>query len=219
MFKHNFIYTLKILGKNKVLIFWTFAFPIILGTFFFLAFSDIENNEKLDVFPIAIVENDNFNSRMGFKETFEVLSDDNNEDKLFDVSYVLEEDVALEMLENKDIVGYILVLDEPTVVVAKSGINETILQVTTDQILSHEKVLEDYIRKNGNSGLENFVKVMMDDYSYVLDNSNKNMSYTMVEYYTLIAMTCLYGGTLGLTALNQNLANMSQRGKRIEVSV
>ena len=45
MFKHNFKYSLKILFRNKSLIFWTFIFPIILGTFFKLAFNDIENNE------------------------------------------------------------------------------------------------------------------------------------------------------------------------------
>lgn len=47
MFIHNFIYSFKTLFKNKALIFWTFAFPIILGTFFNMAFSNIENSEKL----------------------------------------------------------------------------------------------------------------------------------------------------------------------------
>lgn len=48
--------------------------------------------------------------------------------------------------------------------------------------------------------------------------SNSNLSYTMIEFYTLIAMTCLYGGILGMTAINQNLANMSSNGKRVSVS-
>ena len=48
--------------------------------------------------------------------------------------------------------------------------------------------------------------------------SNSNLSYTMIEFYTLIAMACLYGGTLGMTAINQNLANMSNKGKRVAVA-
>ena len=40
----------------------------------------------------------------------------------------------------------------------------------------------------------------------------------MIEFYTLIAMTCLYGGILGMIAINQNLANMSNNGKRVSVS-
>ena len=41
-----------------MLIFWTFMFPLILGTFFKMAFNDIEKNEMLDIIDIAFVEND-----------------------------------------------------------------------------------------------------------------------------------------------------------------
>ena len=56
MFIHNFKYAFKTLFKNRMLIFWTFAFPIILGTLFNMAFSNIENSEKLDIINIAIEE-------------------------------------------------------------------------------------------------------------------------------------------------------------------
>ena len=52
MFIHNLKYTVKILFKNKVLIFWMFAFPIILGIFFHMAFENIEKDEALKVFLI-----------------------------------------------------------------------------------------------------------------------------------------------------------------------
>ena len=51
-----------------------------------------------------------------------------------------------------------------------------------------------------------------------MDKSNANLGYMQIEFYTLIAMACLYGGTLGLTAINTCLANMSSKGKRISVS-
>ena len=40
----------------------------------------------------------------------------------------------------------------------------------------------------------------------------------MIEFYTLIAMTCLYGATLSMYSLNQILPNMSSKGKRVGVS-
>ena len=64
MFIHNFKYTLKTLFGNKILIFWTFAFPIIMATFFNLAFSNIENSEKLSIIDIAIVESEEFKNNM-----------------------------------------------------------------------------------------------------------------------------------------------------------
>ncbi len=40
----------------------------------------------------------------------------------------------------------------------------------------------------------------------------------MIEFYTLIAMTCLYGGLLTMTSINKNLANMSVIGKRVSIT-
>ena len=65
MLFHNYKYAMKTLFKNKPLIFWTFAFPLILGTLFSMAFSDIEKEEQLKTIPIAIVkETSNQNSMM-----------------------------------------------------------------------------------------------------------------------------------------------------------
>lgn len=59
MFVHNFKYSLKILFKNKGLLFWTFIFPIILGTLFNLAFSNIEKTETFNKIDVAITPNNN----------------------------------------------------------------------------------------------------------------------------------------------------------------
>ena len=57
MFLHNFKYTLKTLFRDKTLIFWTFAFPLLMATFFNLAFANIIEDEKLKVMDIAIINN------------------------------------------------------------------------------------------------------------------------------------------------------------------
>ena len=44
--------------------------------------------------------------------------------------------------------------------------------------------------------------------------SNKNLSYTMIEYYTLIAMAALYGGIISMFTTNFKLANMNAVGKK-----
>ena len=89
-----------------MLIFWTLPFPIILGTFFNMAFSNIENSENLDIISIAIVEKEE-NKIM--KQAFETLSDEENEDRLFQTQYVTEER-AKELLENDEITGYLVLL-------------------------------------------------------------------------------------------------------------
>ena len=231
MFIHNFKYSLKTLFRNKALIFWTFAFPIILGTFFNMAFSNIESSEKLDIINIAIIKNDDFNNNEIFKTAFEELSDKNNDDRLFETRYTTEEE-AKKLLEDEEIVGYMkLVNDVPKLIFTTSGINETIFKYVSEEItqtsniiknLSEEEIKKEMIAGNYNIDYEsiyNRVIELTEEDNVRLNNvSNSNLSYTMIEFYTLIAMACLYGGLLGAVAINQNLANMTNQGKRVSVS-
>ncbi len=231
MFIHNFKYSFKTLFRNKMLIFWTFAFPIILGTFFNMAFSNIESSEKLDIIDIAIIKNDEFENSKSFKIAFEELSDETSENRLFNTQYV-EEDRAKELLENGEITGYMkLEENKPILTFATSGINETIFKYVTEEIeqrgdmienLSTAEIQKEIESGNYNINYENIynkiIELINDDNSNLNNISNSNLSYTMIEFYTLIAMTCLYGGMLSMVSINQTLANMSNKGKRIAVS-
>lgn len=227
---HNFKYAFKILSKNKMLLFWTFAFPIILGTFFSMAFSNIETNEKLSIIPIAMVDTETLKENKIVGEVFKTLGDETNENQLFKIEYTNEEK-AKDLLEKEEIDGYILLEEKTKVIVRASGINETILKYVTEEILSNQKLGEQIAKKKMeemplSSVGENFYQNLYAEITKMLENgqenvkdiSSSNLSYTMIEYYTLIAMTCLYGGILGMVAVNQNLANMSSAGKRISIS-
>ena len=231
MFFHNFKYTLKTLFKNKMLIFWTFAFPLILGTFFKMAFSNIETSEKLDIIDIGIVNDSNFENNVIYKEAFKTLSDEENEDRLFNAKYV-NLDEAKNMLNNKEITGYLVIdNDTPKIVISSNGINETILKLVTEEITQTSSLIqtkaENEVRKeimSGNYNIDyekiykNVLEVINNENVKLNNISNSNLSYTMIEYYTLIAMTCLYGGILSMTAINYNLANISSKGKRVAIS-
>jgi len=205
MFYHNFKYTLKTLFKNKMLLFWTFAFPLILGTLFNLAFADIENNEKLKVIDIAAVKE---KENIIFEQTLNSLS--NGEERIFNLSIVTL-DEALEKLEKKDITGYIIIDEKPKVVVRENGINATILKNVVDEIYQFQNIM-----MNLPSDVIDYSSIYQE--INIKDISRANLSYTMIEFYTLIAMTCLYGGIIGMTTVNQSLANMSNSGKRLALS-
>ncbi len=231
MFIHNFKYALKTLFRNKMLIFWTFAFPIILGTFFNMAFSNIENSEKLDIINIAIVNNKEFNNSNQWNDTFKHFSDDDIEERLFSTKYVTVEE-AKQLLQDGKISGYMVLEDEkPNLVFATSGIDQTIFKQVTEEITQTSKIVsnitEGGIRKEmmeGNYQVDyekiynNILEIIQNQEAKISNISRSNLSYTMIEFYTLIAMTCLYGGILGMVAINQNLANMSSQGKRVSIA-
>lgn len=230
MFLHNFKYSLKTLLRNKALIFWTFAFPIILGTLFNLAFSDIENKETLDIIDIAIINNEEFKNDAYFTESFKALST-KSKDQLFNTKYT-NLSTAKNLLKENKITGYLLFENnEVKITVNDKGYNETILRFVVDEISSQKEMLETITSKEitdsykaGNLNVD-YEKIYQDTLSLINDTSpklnnisNSNLSYTMIEYYTLLAMACLYGAIISMFITNKKLANMSSAGKRTSIS-
>ena len=218
MFIHNFKYSLKILLKNKSLLFWSFIFPIILGTLFKLAFSNIEKKETLSTFDIAIVENEEFNNNLMYKKTFETLGNPNNDERLFNIKYVSIEE-AKSLLENSSVVGYLILKDnEPTIYVNDSGINETVLKVTVEKITDKISIYQNLINQNVDIDAINSIVNEVENDIKINDISSNNLSYTNIEYYTLLAMTSLYGGLISMFLSNKHSANIFSVGKRTSVS-
>ena len=229
MFIHNLKYTIKTLFKNKVLIFWTFAFPIVLGLFFNMAFSNIEKAEKLQVFDIAVVNNNAFQKEKIYQDALKKL--EHGKDKLFNIKYVSQKK-ADKLLNNSDIKGYIIFKnDKPEVVIKENGTYQTIIKFVITEINQNKIMIENLSKKeveteiaNGNVSIDqekivyNILNKIKSEKVEFKNISNSNLSYMQIEYYTLIAMACMYGGMLGLTAINNSLANMSSKGKRISVS-
>ena len=223
MFFLNFKYSLKILLRNKALIFWTFAFPIVLATLYNMAFSNIEKKEALSIIDIAIVNSHDLDNNVMYKDVFNSLSNKDNEDRLFNIKYTNEES-AKKLLEEKRIEGYLTFdNDEINITVSQSGINETIIRSVVDEIKSNTEIYNTLISKNMDSS----------DYSILIKNINTeinntkvklnnktsvNISYTMIEYYNLIAMAALYGGLISMFIINGKLANTSSVGKRVSIS-
>ncbi|MBR3117373.1 MAG: ABC transporter permease [Bacilli bacterium] len=221
MFLHNFKYTLKTLFRNRSLLFWTFAFPLIMATFFHMAFADITEDEQLKTIDIAIVNNNEFNNNMLYKQTFNTLSDDNNEDKLFNITYTDRED-AKKLLEDKKIEGYLeLNNNTPKLTFQSNGINQTIIKYVVDEIHDTEKMISSMKTdmKSGmnsiNTNVCNYVEAKEIE---LKDTANDNLNYIIIEYFTLIAMTCLYAGSVSMVSINKTLPYLTGKGKRVTVA-
>ncbi len=228
MFYQNLKYSLKILLRNKALIFWTFAFPIILGLFFNLAFQNIEKKEQLQVIDIAIINSNDYNNNKIVKESLNELTKGKN--KLFNIQ-LTDEKTSKDLLKNNKIIGYLTFKEnQVNITVKNSGVEETILKQVLEQIQTNSKIINKKVEKEISEQVAtnkkiNYEQIYQNALSIINKNdikinniSNKNLSYTMIEYYTLIAMACLYGALISMFIINYQLPNMNSTGKRISAS-
>ena len=109
MFFHAYKYKLKSLFREKETFFWIMFFPLILGTFFFMAFSKISSQtENFSTINVAVCADDTDDTAY-FKEVIENLyADDRKEVPFFNITYT-DRESADKLLSDKKADGIITV--------------------------------------------------------------------------------------------------------------
>lgn len=217
MFLHNLKYEFLQNIRAKSLILWLILFPIVLGTFFKIAFSGIyETTTVFAAVPIAVVEN---GDNTIFKEIMALLSDSDN--ALFEIEYA-DEEAALKMLEERQISGIIYVDEKLSIAVSPDDtgssaerIRRTIIKSFVEQYNSYRSIIDDTIA-NSPEKLSEVVSALSESI-----NCNENIPLTngnhdnmLSYYYNLIAMVALLGSDLGLNIAVSSQGNLSAIGAR-----
>lgn len=221
MFLHNYLYRLKCIVRDKQAIFWTLLFPIILATLFNMAFSNLSNAETFSEIKIGIINDDEYKKNTDFIKVLDSVSSSKenlNGTNLFDVKYISKEE-ADKLLEDSKIEGYIYFDNGMKLVVKKSGINQTIIKSFLVDFKQTASTIGTIISQNPDAirdGLLNSISKRTDYLKEVA--ASKSAPNTVVNYfYTLIAMTCLYGSFLGLKEVVAIQADLSPQGARVDM--
>jgi ABC-2 type transport system permease protein len=187
-----------------------------LAVFFYMGFYNLSSGENLDTIPIAIVEGETTDSTLvSIMETIKI-SDDKH---LFDFqrTNLLK---SKELLENDKIAGYLLFDTEPTLIVKHSGLEETIIKSILDSYKQMSQTARNIMTMNPDPVNQDIMKELNYVKNFVVDggNSSKKPDYTLVYFYTLIALTCLFGTNWGFREILDIQADQSNVGARINVT-
>lgn len=213
---HIFSYRLKCLLRDRMNVFWTLCFPLILATFFNLAFGSLMDEEKFEPVPLAVVQNDTYDNNLSFKTVLEEVS--TGEDRLFDLQ-VVNLDKADKLLKDGEISAYIVVGDEIELIIRKTGINQSIVKAFLDQYQQTFNATSDILTNNPEA-YEKIIAQIGNPSSYIKEVPiSKSEPNTVLNYfYSLIAMACMYGSFWGLREITDIQANLSSRAARINLS-
>lgn len=216
MFWHNLKYDLKHTFRVKSFLFWLLAFPIILGTLFHIAFSNIYETEMFfDTIPVAIVENQ---KNEIFGTVIDTLAQE--DEPLLKAEYLSEQD-ALEKLEKNDISGIIYLDNEITLKVSAGGseMKQTILREFLNTYRTNEAIITD-TAMTAPEKLQDVMTALTEEI-----NCNENIKLTdgnmdvyAQYFYNLIAMVAFYGSITGLHIAIENQGNLSAIAARKCVS-
>ena len=254
MFFHNFKYNIKILSRNKSLLFWNFIFILIMGILFRMTFSNMQQSSSFQAIKVAIINDENYKNDLYFSNAISSLEKSDthsgkDQSPILNVTYVNDLESANSLLENKSISGILQLEQQKPVLTFKSpGVKETILKkivesindkrpIYEQQLANLETNIESAIRSKIKSGQKPNIKELQSEIGQSISQnlshklkdlsentidfhstSDKVLDYTVIEYYSLIAMACLSGAFISMFTISSMLANMSERGKRLSVS-
>jgi ABC-2 type transport system permease protein len=205
---------LKCLFRNKESIFWSALFPIFLSFVFSLVFSNYESVEQYSTIDIAFVE---------AKEQSYILdaakeakfSEDTNMFKIQEVS----EKEAKDLLLKGKITGYIIDGEKPSLYIGGSSIEATILKSFVDNYIQTAKKISVIASVNPEKVQQSINDSMAStDYINDMNVNGKAPNFTLIYYYALLALACLYGSNFGITEISDIQADKSANGARISVA-
>ena len=211
MFVRLFIYRLRVLLRNRSLLFWTFAFPVVLGLLFNLAFGNLDEITALETSNVGIVSTDQDKS----KQFEAVLKEIKNDDEVIFKSKELTKKEAQKQLSDDKISGY-FEIDAKNIelFVSKSGTQQTVLKELLNQYLQNTDKVET-LMASGAVQPQAITQALVQK-NYVKDgNGTGNFNLKSFYFFTLVGMTVMYGFMWGLRNANDQQANQSPEGMRL----
>lgn len=210
LIKYRFLQTVR----ERSVMFWALAFPIILGIFFFVSFGNGMTGEEMGTIRVAVVERD-VESDQG--SAFRAFLDEMDGETVKIVN--TDEKKALKDLKSDEITGIYYIDTEPSLTVAKSDINTSILKSLLDSYNKNANMLMKIAREHPDrlmqavEALDGW-QTMTEEISLGGKTMDPNVSY----FFALIAYACLSGAFLGVQASLDGQANLSALGARRSVT-
>lgn len=211
MFIRLFTYRLRVLLRNRSLLFWTFAFPVVLGLLFNLAFSDLDKIGTVEQSTVGIVSSSEEN-----QERFEaVLKEIKQDDKVIFKSKEMTKKKAQNQLSNDKISGY-FEIDNKNIelFVSKSDTQQTVLKEVLNQYLQNTNKVET-LMATGQVQPQEVSQLLQQENNVKDGNGTGNFNLKSFYFFTLVGMTIMYGFMWGLRNANDQQANQSPEGLRL----
>ncbi|MCD4712808.1 MAG: ABC transporter permease [Clostridiales bacterium] len=213
MFRHIFIYRLKVLMKNKTMLFWTLVFPIALAAFFKLSFGGLVEQGTFRAIDVVVVEQA---KQEGFMDVMESLS--TGDEPLFDMT-ITELETAKSMLEDETVAAIITVDETIGMTVNQSGFGQSIVKSFLDQYNNTADAVSTILTSNP-SAYESIANDLRSRVTYTVEEpiTDAKMDITLNYFYALIAMASLYGSFFGMEEVSNIQANLSVHAARVNVA-
>lgn len=206
-----YMYRVKRLFRNKTMFFWSIIFPLVLATFFKLAFSSItEKDWGFGTIEVAVTTEE---GAVRDEMLVSFLKEMENEGEAFFSVTETDSATAEQMLTEKKVKAVIVTGEDTRIHFYENGLDSTVVKTVVDSYLQSKDI---FIEAAMTGKLAEVTKSFSEEAETLAVREFKGASKDpMIQYFqALLAMASLYGAMYGLTntnELNQNATDVAAR--------
>jgi ABC-2 type transport system permease protein len=181
------------------------------------------NMSAADIFssiPIAVVDNEAYKANHALQAALKAVSSTSEGRTPFFILLETTADEAEHLLEEGNIVGYVLLEPDIQLAVKSSGIKQTILKSFLDQYSQTASTLAYILHTNPAALQQGQLTGLFGEASYLQNAaiSSSQPDATLILFYALLAMASLQGAFWGIRIIREIQADQSLRGARVNLA-
>lgn len=215
LFKYRFMQTMR----DFSVMFWALAFPLILGTLFYLSFGSLgiesTGDSNWDTVKVAVIRDGSSSENHKAFEKFL----DQMDGEILDIQDISDESKALDALTDEKILGIFYVKETPSLTVSKNGIHESILTSVLETYNRNAATFREIAMTHPDRLPD--AAAAMEDYRQTtaeVSLGGKSMNPNSQYFFALVAYACLSGAFLGVKSSFDSQANLTALGARRSIT-
>ncbi|MGI6105177.1 MAG: ABC transporter permease [Raoultibacter sp.] len=225
---NTFKYTVISLMREKNVLIWALAFPLVLATIFNFMFANLDEASNFEPIAVAVVKDQAYEDSHSFSQMIEVVSEE-GEDQFLKTTFVSSSEEAHALLKEQAIEGYLTIDDagKPSYHVgtisssmSSEKVNRTIVKNLLDTYLQYEVLITGIVEENPRA-LEQMGSVnelvKSEDFTAEIWVTDNEPSQTVRYFYALLGFSAIMASTIGLVAISATLSGTSALGARRNV--
>ena len=221
MFLNVYRYNLKSAFRQKIMLFWSLAFPVLMATFFFMAFGNIGASERLKEpiriayvqQPQAVLQPMNLKTVLGQIPLFEGSSQG-----LFNIQDATE-DEARQLVQGKEVAAAVVAGNPPLILADRVSVPQVVVKQVVEQVATTQRTILNLMRTDPGAPFQEIAtELNTSQFTQAVPVNKDLMQPDIIYYFALLAMASLGASTAGAFTIVSQQANKSPEGARNTVS-
>lgn len=220
MFLNVYRYNLKSAFRQKIMLFWSLAFPILMATFFFVAFGNIGASERLkEPIRIAYVGQPQAIQMVNLRDILaQIPLHEGSSQEMFDILDASEAE-ARALVQEKQVAAAVLAGDPPRILADKVSVSQVVVKQVVEQVATTQRTIMNLMRTDPKAPFQEIATVLnTSQYTQAVPVNKDLMQPDIIYYFALLAMASLGASTAGAFTIVSQQANKSPEGARNTVS-